>query len=286
LSIVSYDRKLDICEQPSWGLIEYNENLSNNKEISIIERAVKVNPNEKNSQIFLTESLKYSEHKELFMLIDYTQATLNALTGLRDLTSLEWYVIPLLAIVFYIYAIELKKARTTGNWDIISCGLTVFGMDFFNETWNGWVMVLTNRSAFWTTPGETALRVMVGWNIEIIFMFLINGIVFAYMLEKDEKKRILGIPNRWFYAVVLAAFCVIIEVLLNVANVLIWEYPFWNRSFGGVWLIFLIGYFHFYVACILILKIKNLKKSFMAIGAIYSVAILMNIIAAIAGWVY
>ncbi|MHA1776584.1 MAG: hypothetical protein ACTSWC_07390, partial [Promethearchaeota archaeon] len=165
MSIVSYDRKLDICEQPSWGLIEYNENLSNNKEISIIERAVKVNPNEKNSQIFLTESLKYSEHKELFMLIDYTQATLNALTGLRDLTSLEWYVIPLLAIVFYIYAIELKKARTTGNWDIISCGLTVFGMDFFNETWNGWVMVLTNRSAFWTTPGETALRVMVGWNI-------------------------------------------------------------------------------------------------------------------------
>ena len=192
------------------------------------------------------------------MIFEYTQATLDALDGLRDWSSMQWYVIPLLAIVFYIYTIELKKARQTGNWTPIVCGLTVFGMDFLNETWNGWVCVLSGRSAFWTTPGPTALRIMVGWNIEIIFMFLINGIVFANMLEDDVKKKILGIPNRWFYAIVLAAFCVFIEMILNLGGLLIWEYPFWNRSFGGVWLIFLIGYFHFYVACILVLKLKTL----------------------------
>ncbi len=38
-------------------------------------------------------------------------------------------------------------------------GLTIFGMDFFNETWNGWVMKLSDYSALWTTPGPTALRI-------------------------------------------------------------------------------------------------------------------------------
>ncbi|MHA1611568.1 MAG: hypothetical protein ACTSYU_05910 [Promethearchaeota archaeon] len=220
------------------------------------------------------------------MIFDYTDATLDALEGLRDWSTMQWYVIPLLAIVFYIYTIELKKARQTKNWTPIICGLTVFGMDFLNETWNGWVCVLSGYSAFWTTPGETALRVMVGWNIEIIFMFLLNGIVFANMLEEDAKKKILGIPNRWFYAIILAVFCVFIEVLLNIGGLLIWEYPFWNRTFGGVWLIFFIGYFHFYVACILVLKLKTLKSQFLAIAGIFTVAIVMNIIAALAGWVY
>lgn len=221
------------------------------------------------------------------MLFIYgTQDTRDALRGIRDLSGLEWYVIPFLAIVFYIYAVEIKKARKTGNWRPIICGLTVFGMDFLNETWNGWVCWFTKTQAFWTTPGPTALRVMVGWNIEIIFMFLLNGIVFAYMLDDDPKKKILKIPNRWFFAFILAAFCVFIEILLNIGGLLTWYYSFWNRSFAGVWLIFLIGYFHFYVACILILKIKSTRKQFLAIGCIYAIAILMNLLAALKGWVY
>jgi hypothetical protein len=57
-------------------------------------------------------------------------------------------------------------------------GLHYSGSDFLNETWNGWVMVLSGYSAFWTAPGDTALRTMVGWNIEISFMFSIAGINF------------------------------------------------------------------------------------------------------------
>lgn len=220
------------------------------------------------------------------MVIYGSDDTQQALTGLRDLTSLQWYVIPLLAIIFYVYTVELKKARTTGNWDVILCGLTVFGMDFFNETWNGWVCWFTQHQAFWTTPGPTALRVMVGWNIEIIFMFLLNGIVYAYMLEDKKETKILGIPNRWFYAIVLAIFCVFIECVLNAGGHLVWTYPFWERTFWGVWLIFLIGYFHFYVACILVLSLKTTKKRFITVGIIYAVPILLNIIAAIAGMHY
>jgi hypothetical protein len=222
-------------------------------------------------------------------MIDMTYGTgdtIAALTGLRDLTALEWYVIPLLAVVFYIYAVEIKKARQTGNWEVIICGLTVFGMDFFNETWNGWVCWLTQNQAFWTTPGPTALRVMVGWNIEIIFMFLLNGIVFRYMVDDDPKKKILGVPNRWFWAITLAIFCVFVEVLLNIGGLLTWTYSWWNRSFLGIWLIFLIGYFHFYVACILVLRLKTKKKQVIAMLTIYAVPIAMNIFAAFAGWIY
>ena len=37
-----------------------------------------------------------------------TDASRRALVGLRDLSTMEWYVIPLLSIVFYIYTIEIK----------------------------------------------------------------------------------------------------------------------------------------------------------------------------------
>jgi len=83
-----------------------------------------------------------------------TEATVQALNGLRDLSTLKWYVIPLLAIVMYIYAKEIKDAKRTGNWNAVFCGLALFGSDFFNETWNGWVMIFSGRSAFWTAPGD------------------------------------------------------------------------------------------------------------------------------------
>lgn len=40
-----------------------------------------------------------------------TGASQRALVGLRDPATMQWYAIPLLAIVFYIYVIEIKKAR-------------------------------------------------------------------------------------------------------------------------------------------------------------------------------
>ncbi|MEN8223646.1 MAG: hypothetical protein ABFR36_10380 [Acidobacteriota bacterium] len=216
-----------------------------------------------------------------------TEASIRALDGLRDLTMLKWYVIPLLAIVFYIYAKEIKDARSSGNWDAVFAGLTVFGIDFFNETWNGWVLVLTGRSAFWTAPGETALRTMVGWNIEIMFMFLISGIIWYHTTSGDPKERILGIPNRWFWAIGYSAFCVFVEVLLNKGGLLIWEYPFWHRSFAGVWLIFLFGYFHFYVGSIWVISRKTIRSKVTIIAIIYLVPVLMNIFGYyIMGWNY
>lgn len=216
-----------------------------------------------------------------------TNATLQALDGLRDLSMIKWYVIPLLMIVLYIYAKEIKLARSSGNWNAVFAGLTLFGVDFFNETWNGWVMVLTRRSAFWTAPGDTALRTMVGWNIEIIFMFLLAGIVYYHMLSESTTEKILGIPEKWFWAIGFSAFAVFVECLLNMGGHLVWEYPFWERSFKGVWLIFLFGYFHFFCAIILVISLKTMKKKIITISIIYAVPIIMNVLAfGFFGWNY
>lgn len=215
-----------------------------------------------------------------------TQATIQALQGLRDLSMIKWYVIPLLAIVFYIYTREMKEARTSGNWNAIFAGLTIFGVDFFNETWNGWVMHLTQRSAVWTTPGDTALRTMVGWNIEIMFMFSILGIIFYHTLT-GKNIKILGIPEQWFWAIGYSAFCVFVECLLNVGGHLIWEYEYWRLSFKGVWLIFLFGYFHFFFFANIVIGLSTIKKKIIAVGIIYAVPIIMNIIAlGFLGWMY
>ena len=125
-----------------------------------------------------------------------TEATIRALEGLRDLTTLEWYIIPLLLVVLYIYTQEINKARDSGNWNPVFAALTVLGLDFFNETWNGWVMALTGYSAVWTVPGPTALRVFVGWNIEIIFMFSLLGFAYYYFLSKNQDKKILGLNEK------------------------------------------------------------------------------------------
>jgi len=216
-----------------------------------------------------------------------TPASQAALEGMRTLGTLKWYVIPFLAIVIYIYVTEIKKARKDGDWNAVLAGLTVFGMDFINETWNGWVFYLTGRSAFWTTPGETALRTMVGWNIEIMFMFAISGIIYYHTLTNEPGKKILMLPEKWFWAIGYSIFCVFVEIMLNIGGHLVWEYPWWHRSICGVWLIFLFGYLHFYVAALIVISLKKLRTKQIVVGALYVIAILMNIFGfAVMGWNY
>ncbi len=215
-----------------------------------------------------------------------TEATLQALNGLRDLTMIKWYIIPLLAIVIYIYTKEIKLAKENGNWNAVFSGAAIFGVDFFNESWNGWVLHFTQRSAFWTTPGDTALRTMVGWNIEIMFMFAIVGIIFYHTLTENKKVKILGIPEMWFWAIGYSVFCVFVECLLNMGGHLVWEYPYWYLSLKGIPLIFLIGYFHFFCAAIWVITRKTMKAKIGLLVFFYSVPIIMNLIAFAAGWTY
>jgi hypothetical protein len=215
-----------------------------------------------------------------------TEATTKALTGLRDLSTMQWYAIPILAIVFYIYTREMKEARAKGDWNPIFAALAIFGADFLNESWNGWWMVLSGRSALWTAPGPTALRTTVGWNLEIMFMFALLGFVFYHSLSRKPGAKVLGLPEAWFFALLYTAVCVFVECCLNAAGILVWEYPFWARSFGGIWLIFLVGYFWFFAWAILAITRKSLRSKILVVGLPYVLAIALDLVAAGLGWRY
>jgi len=207
-----------------------------------------------------------------------TNASVQALVGLRDFSTVKWYVIPLLVIVFYIYTLELKKARASGNWDPLFAGAIVFGTDFVFETINGWVFHLTQHSALWTTPGDTALRTMVGWNIEIMFMFSLVGIVYYNTLSENRDFRIMGIPDRIFWVFAYAAFCVFVECFLNVGGHLVWEYPFWCRTPLGVLPIYLGGYVPLMASAMLVLRMGSTRKRLLYVFSTYSVAVVLNVI--------
>jgi len=201
-----------------------------------------------------------------------TDASLEALSKLRVLNpETGWFIIPILAIVLYIYGVEIKNARETKNWNTVFAGLTVLGLDLINEIWNALVFAFSNYSAFWTTPSQSAYIILIGWNLEIAFMFSIAGITFAKFLPDDKSKKMLGLPNRWAMAIGFSLFCVAVEIFLNWGNYLIWEYVWWNW-YNPV-LIFLIGYFHFFVGAFYVYDLPELKDKIKVVGIIYGIGI-------------
>jgi hypothetical protein len=209
-----------------------------------------------------------------------TEASQQALKILRDASLLQWYVLPLFALVVYVYAVEVERR----NWSAVFAGLAFYGMDLFNEIWNALVLHFTDRSAVWTTPGATAYLIFVGLNIEISFMFAVAGVAFTKMLPADKSLRILGIPNRWFFAVANSIFCVFVEVLLNRAGVLVWEYPWWN--FPNVGLIVLLGYLPFMAMSFWVYDMEKIQNKIATVLGIYAVDFTAIILFAwLLGWI-
>ncbi|HUJ24984.1 MAG TPA: hypothetical protein VLW85_03130 [Myxococcales bacterium] len=206
-----------------------------------------------------------------------TESARQSLVGLRDFTTLQWYVVPLLTILFWIYVAEIRAARKTGNWDAVIAGAALFSADFVNETLNGWIFALTGYSALWLAPGPTALRTLVGWNVEIMFMFAIAGILYYRSIDDDPAARVLGLPNRWFWALFYSAISVFVEVFLNKGRLLIWDYGFWNRGPGLV-LIFVFGYLWFYLAAKFAIERRTLKAKVAVPAALFGTASLLNVI--------
>jgi hypothetical protein len=194
-----------------------------------------------------------------------TESAQEALGILRDGSQFQWYVIPLFALVVYVYAVELERR----NWNMVFAGLAYYGMDWFNEIWNSLVFHFTQYAPVWGAPGQTAYLILIGLNIEISFMFAIAGIAFSKMLPPDKKLKILGLPNRLAIAVGGAAFCVFVEVLLNAIGALTWDYPWWSAS--APWLIFLFGYLHFFLVAFWVHDMESVRKKAITVGVIMAV---------------
>lgn len=197
---------------------------------------------------------------------------LEALSRLRDGSNFQWYVIPLLAFVFYVYTVEAEKR----NWDLVLAGLAFWGADWLNEIINGLVLRGTGYAPIWGEPGPTAYLILVGLNIETMFMFAVAGIIWTKMLHPDRDFKYLGIPNRWAVAIGGSVFSVFVEYLLNSVNALTWDYAWWNRSMPL--LIFLFGYLWFFVFAFWVYDMQDFKKKLQVVGAIWAVDIIALIV--------
>ncbi len=193
-----------------------------------------------------------------------TDAARQAVSILRDAGQFQWHVIPLLLLVLYVYANEIERR----NWNVVFAGLALFGMDWFNEILNSLVFHFTQYAPLWSAPAHTAFLILIGLNIEISFNFAIMGIVVAKTLPADPATRILGLPNRWFLALAASAFCVGIELFLNAAGALTWDYWWWNVRMP--WLILLFGYLTFFVVAFWVHDMPTLRQKVRTVGAIFA----------------
>ncbi|OQX65062.1 MAG: hypothetical protein B6I38_05395 [Anaerolineaceae bacterium 4572_5.1] len=206
--------------------------------------------------------------------------SVQILNILRDGSNFQWYVIPLLSFVFYVYTVEVEKR----NWNLVLAGLAFWGMDWFNEIVNGLVLHFSGYAPIWGTPGSSAFVILAGLNIEIMFMFAVSGIIWTKMLLPDKDAKILGINNRWVVAIAGSAFSVFVEYFLNLANALTWEYPWWNR--GAPWLIFLFGYLTFFIVAFWVYDMDDFKKKIRVVGGIWAFDIICLILfIGVLGWI-
>jgi hypothetical protein len=169
------------------------------------------------------------------------------------------------------------------NWSLVYAGLAFWGMDWFNEIWNSLVLHFSGYAPMWAAPGKTAYLILVGLNIEIMFMFAIFGIVWVKQLPADKTMKILGVPNRLFIGVVGAALCVFVEYLLNSIDALTWDWSLWNRD--APWLIFLLGYFYWFVIGFWVYDTPKMSTKLGVVGTIWAVVIASLAIFIPLGWV-
>jgi len=216
-----------------------------------------------------------------------TETARLALVGLRDFSTLQWYVVPLLALLIYIYVVEIRSARTSGNWDAVIAGVTLFSADFVNESINGWIFAISGYSALWLAPGPTALRTLVGWNVEIMFMFAIAGILYYKSIDENPAATVLGMPNRWFWALFYSAVSVLVELGLNKGGLLVWDYRWWNRGLIEVLPIFVFGYLWFYLAAKFAIERPTLRAKVRVPVVLFALAAALNVLGlGLLGWTY
>lgn len=223
--------------------------------------------------------------------------------------GLKWYIVPLFVIWLFLIVNEIRQKRFS-----VVFGAAAFWLwDVFNETWNAMVYTTTGQPVWGTTAaGGSALQILVGYNIEISFMFFILGMLTCKLLKTSEgyegqgffdaNKNWLDDPNNMYYkankkkseltpeeyktkvkailnrisVIVFGSIAaVIIEILLNKCNVLTWEKPWWQPNFPFI--LFLIGYVPFYVAAVVIHDLPR-KWQLIGLGAILFVVVLLLII--------
>lgn len=213
------------------------------------------------------------------ILAEISDASREALEILRDGSTFEWSTVTLLAFAFYVYAVEIERRR----WDIVLAGVAFFLMDVFNELVNSAIFHASDRAPLWAVTGDTSFLILIGWNIEIVLLFLVTGIIFVKQLPRDPRMRILGVPNRWLLVFAFACFCVLVEVFLEWTGYFHWDYWWWNVPF--VPLIVIFGYMTFFAIAAYVYDLgSNRRRQLQVVGGMAAIDAALAVALGIAGW--
>ena len=196
-----------------------------------------------------------------------TDFTVQAQDLLRDERQFKWYVVTLLVLVLYVYAVEVERRR----WDIVLAGIAFWLADWINEIANSLILHFSDRAALWTVTGDTAYLILIGLGIEISLMFAISGVVYAKTLPPDPRTRLLGMPNRLTIALGFSIFAVFVEVLLNGTGYFHWEYWWWNFPF--VPLIVVFGYLWFFLIAAYVYDRPTNRERLRIVGAMTAIVV-------------
>jgi len=175
--------------------------------------------------------------------MNHPKATTQALAILRSGENFQWYVIPLLAAVMYIYLNEISNK----NWKGVAAGLALYMTHWFFEILNALIQHFSGH-ALWTVPTGTAFLLLVGVGVELSLMFSVAGLILSKLLPADPKVKLLGINNRLVFAVANAAFFAIFEIFLAKTPAFVWVYSWWGAIpvFVTVYIPFFLAAFYCY----------------------------------------
>lgn len=188
---------------------------------------------------------------------------------LRDSSDVKWYLVTLLAFVFYVYAVEIERRR----FDIVLAGLAFFLADWFNEVINALILHITHRAALWTVTGDTAYLILIGLTIEISMLFAVAGIIFVKQLPPNRNEKWLGVNNRVWMVLAFSMLCTGVEVLLNSAGIFHWEYWFWGNTPVGLIPIVVLGYAWFFAVAAWVYDMRSHVSRLKVVGTLAAIDI-------------
>ncbi len=209
------------------------------------------------------------------MDLNHPELTDRALAILRKGDNFQWYLIPFLAIVVYIYFNEIGNK----NWRGIAAGLALYSVHWAYEIANALIAHFSGH-ALWAVPAGTSFLLLIGVGAELSLMFSVAGLVFSKILPADPKMRILGINNRVFIAVANAAFFSVFEIFLASTPAFHWVYPWW-----GALPVFATVYVPFFLAANFAYD-WSAKRRVSLIGGMFALdALALVVFAGILGWI-
>ena len=213
-------------------------------------------------------------------MVAVTTFTREAEHLLRRPGELDWSTVTLLALVVYVYAVEIERR----NWSAILAGLAFWFMDWANELINALVLHVGGDAALWTVTGHSSYVILIGLTVEISLFFAINGIIFTKLLPADRRTRILGVPNRWALAIFLSVVSVGVELLLHADGVFHWHYWWWNVASFPVIVVF--GYLTFYVVCFWVYDMDDRRRQIAVVATLGAIDLLAGLaLGPVLGWI-